>query len=381
MPGSLTSSLFGKSNSDNTDGIFGSSSPLFAQAVRDRVEENKAKVKRAKIVVDKEYSDTVEDSDQEIIARRKAQAEVQLVEDVTCQAVHPANDTDSTVEEESDHDSVPADVQVQETAGVVRNHGFAVVRNVVPRKILEAIATRADEIEQQVCSALDARGIQWRDGGGETEMFRFHEIASRCAGRMDLRHETSTPPFSDPTIVENISLLPVIHSLLGGTSARDAAHMPCLVYVGLILSFPGSDNQPWHQDGMPLFTELSGSSVPPYALNIFLPLTDEDTSLEAGPTEFIPGSHRLPEDQVMAVVDREKRGPVETSGNEEEQPGIVGPLLQQGDALIYDYRVCHRGTSNLTHHNGKARVRKILYLMYARPWFKEHLNFGTDKLF
>jgi ectoine hydroxylase-related dioxygenase (phytanoyl-CoA dioxygenase family) len=61
---------------------------------------------------------------------------------------------------------------------------------------------------------------------------------------------------------------------------------------------------------------------------------------------------------------------------QEEHPGIVSPRLNQGDALLYDYRVCHRGTSNLT-----QGTRRILYLMYARPWFKEHLNFGTKRLF
>lgn len=55
----------------------------------------------------------------------------------------------------------------------------------------------------------------------------------------------------------------------------------------------------------------------------------------------------------------------------------IAPILRQGEALIYDYRVCHRGTRNLS----ATKTRTMLYLMYARPWFKEHLNFGKESLF
>ena len=43
------------------------------------------------------------------------------------------------------------------------------------------------------------------------------------------------------------------------------------------------------------------------------------------------------------------------------------------------YRICHRGTTNLS----LTKTRTMLYLMYsyARPWFKEHLNFGAEHLF
>ena len=118
---------------------------------------------------------------------------------------------------------------------------------------------------------------------------------------------------------------------------------------------------------MPLFPELMNSrgalqlQIPPYALNIFIPLSDEDASIEAGPTEFIPGSHLLSEEAVMKIADHHQqqhssfRG-TETkkrkSNNFEEQrestpplsssssmSTIASPILCAGDALIYDYRV------------------------------------------
>merc|ERR1711971_929704 len=81
---------------------------------------------------------------------------------------------------------------------------------------------------------------------------------------------------------------------------------------------------------------------------------------------------------------------------------VVSAVLKRGDVLLYDYRICHRGTSNLSisgsssvaaatdddvddrcddDGNNKGILRKVLYLMYARPWFREHLNFGKTSLF
>ena len=92
-------------------------------------------------------------------------------------------------------------------------------------------------------------------------------------------------------------------------------------------------------------------------------------------------------------------------------PAVIG----KGDILLYDYRICHRGTCNLSSslsvvattntgypqadeantsslekneeqeeketNRAEGIVRQVLYQMYARPWFKEHLNFGQKSLF
>jgi len=88
--------------------------------------------------------------------------------------------------------------------------------------------------------------------------------------------------------------------------------------------------------------------------------------------------------------------------NYNDDRAIIAPVLKRGDALIYDYRVCHRGTANLfgkldditklpTTHSRKKHddnqanesdirgTRRILYLMYARPWFTDHVNFDYTK--
>jgi ectoine hydroxylase-related dioxygenase (phytanoyl-CoA dioxygenase family) len=166
-----------------------------------------------------------------------------------------------------------------------------------------------------------------------------------------------------------------------------------------------------------------------------LPLEDEDGSTEKGPTELLPGSHKWtsPDERLRSIIentndevdeDEEESdtGDASVSSDDDDDDddiisddkSIIAPVLKQGDALIYDYRVCHRGTANLfgkleaatnnsaatntdadtiparTKHGKKKKARKdsendvggtrrILYLMYARPWFTDHVNFDYTK--
>lgn len=175
--------------------------------------------------------------------------------------------------------------------------------------------------------------------------------------------------------------MPLIYSVLG-ESAK-------LVYAGLILSFPGSAKQPWHQDGHPLFPELLDAEepladLPPYALNVFIPLTPIESAL--GPTEFWVASHKESSlKRVQQVLASQPNNDNDDDDDDEIFPsltnddaptGVVAPTLNKGDILIYDYRICHRGTENVS----TTAVRPMLYLMYARPWFAEHVNFGSTEL-
>jgi ectoine hydroxylase-related dioxygenase (phytanoyl-CoA dioxygenase family) len=159
-------------------------------------------------------------------------------------------------------------------------------------------------------------------------------------------------PFSDSRLRENAPWDPLVRSLLG----EDAQ----LKYCGLIISFPGSTDQPWHGDGPHLF---GARQLPPHGINVFIPL--HDITKEHGPTEFLPGSHRVSHalgtnEAIMA------RSNIES----------VGPLLEVGSSLLYDYRVLHRGTHNCTNVS-----RLMFYMLYTKPWFNETINFGEVSIF
>lgn len=151
-----------------------------------------------------------------------------------------------------------------------------------------AFISRAEKLQH----AQDA-AIREAHGG-----FRFREVSSRCLGRIDvsLLGSLGAHPFDSPALTQHPGILQMVKSFLG----QDCV----LSYVGLVLSFPGSNNQPFHEDGAPLFfkdstssSTLSSSSYahsdvqcPPHAINVFLPL--QDIIEELGPTEFVPGEER-----------------------------------------------------------------------------------------
>lgn len=267
--------------------------------------------------------------------------------------------------------------------GLMKHHGLVIIRDALSEEEVASISNLAGTTQRRICDALDAKKIPYNSPINNTKTIVFEELAVRCQGRMDVRYKETYCNDEDngdaaATCNENneqqqqqvngkLPPLSLIDNL--ATSVLHGAEPPNLVYSGWIFSFPGSADQPWHQDGSPLF-EKGTESLPSYALNIFCGLHDTKELMELGPTEFVVGSHHMEPEIAMDKVDT---------------AATVSALLGKGDILLYDYRICHRGTSNLasvdnTDDNGGV-VRKVLYLMYARPWFREHLNFGSKSLF
>lgn len=288
----------------------------------------------------------------EILAQRKHQASHGILSSLT-------------FPEAFGGEALPEAEQTAEMAAALKTHGVTVVRNCIPRKSLRQMDLYAEQIAPIMQEHLQQHGISLETKDGSSPpTFRFQEAASRCPGRVDLKLKKDLDDYCYK-LMENKTLLPILSSLLGGTASAssldDAAQGAKLLYAGLIFNHPGSEDQPFHMDGMPLFPECPGIQTPAYAFNVFIPLTNEDTTLEVGPTEFIPSSHMTPVSQIENAM-------------EDNAATIVSPELHAGDALIYDYRVCHRGTTNL--HT--SYTRRVLYLMYARPWFSDHLNFPQE---
>ena len=382
--GSLTSSIFGsdvKKSTINND-LFGSAEK-FQRATEKRVEQNTTSIATNDINKTCSEHQTSLTKAQILKARGdriKSKEAIDLTASISI-AVPDVADKESELGEEDKDEIVRGEIKLFtiQCDTLMRENGVIIINSngrLLEHEHMRSLKTQAGKIEDQICTKLNQKGnifhVSEKSSSANSciseenrkmeqdHSFRYHEVASRCLGRLDVRYKMDEAPFNDPRLVSNSFLQPVVNSLLG----KDAK----LVYAGLILSFPLSADQPWHQDGTALFDDHefpNDKSLPPYALNVFIPL--EDVTEGLGPTEFCVGSH---------YRDKAIRAMKFIENRDEKNAKVIGPLLKTGDALIYDYRVCHRGTQNLA-----DKTRPMLYLMYARPWFREHVNFSEEKLF
>ena len=151
----------------------------------------------------------------------------------------------------------------------------------------------------------------------------------------------------------------VMSSLSSSASSTLLSSKLKLIHLSLLVATPGSSDQSWHADGG--HTSLDQHS-PCHCFNVFLPL--QDTPHSMGPTEIRPASHYLTRGHSLA-----KNMLVAKCRKTLIPP--VWPSLYQGDVLIFDYRILHRGRANIT----RLQNRNYLVFTYAQPWFHDVLNF------
>ncbi len=208
-----------------------------------------------------------------------------------------------------------------------RAEGALLLRGVIPRDCVESM--RAAFLER------------YRD---------YLEVGARadalCVGeRRFMVTVDFEPPFIDDRVYAPVTVLGLLQQLLSPD---------CIVgSFGGVVSLPGAADQHLHRD----FAEqlFPGTPLeplfPPYAVTLVVPLIDVDEV--TGTTAVWPGSHR------------QRRA-------QDEYPPDEGrwPRMSQGDVLMMDYRLVHAGTANRS-----TLPRPILYIVYCRPWFRDHVNY------
>ena len=216
-----------------------------------------------------------------------------------------------------------------------RQHGCLVLRGLFAAPIIDAVYR--DYTSRY--GGLDAR---------EMSAQAMRPAPNPFTVRGDARYEI-TPRLSDafgaPEVLANRALVRLLDPLLG-----EDMH---LISATLVVSHPGAALQPVHRDHGHLFVEPGvGLNLPVFAVNVVLPLIDVD--LVTGPTGVWPGSHQWP------------------SSIQPRPDTVAACALERGDCMLVDYRTLHTGLPNQS-----GRVRPILYLVYARPWFFDANYFGS----
>lgn len=116
---------------------------------------------------------------------------------------------------------------------------------------------------------------------------------------------------------------------------------------GIINALPGAPDQHWHRDGGILFPgHPLQAMLPPSALTLAIPLVEMNA--QTGSTGFAIGTH--------------------LKGENSQEPDFE-PVVPVGSALLWDYRVLHKGMANRS-----ESARPIIYATLCRPWWSDHIN-------
>ena len=165
----------------------------------------------------------------------------------------------------------------------------------------------------------------------------FAEYLKRDGGRVDLRFNSDAAPFDTLLRETRTAVLDVATEALGGGA---------ILYSGVMVARAnaGGDHQRWHKDG----DHENGES--PNALTVFVPL--QPLTAANGPTEFRLGSHRRRANDAKRL----------------RQDGVA-VTCDAGDALLFDYRIDHRGLADASDAD-----RLVFFLAFARPSFRDEKN-------
>jgi len=215
---------------------------------------------------------------------------------------------------------------IEAAADCLVRQGYLILDNVLPARVVEALDAAFLETYDRLIKDEDSDEVR-RVG------FQRYMMALGFSG-----------PFADPLVFANPHILSVVRRVMEPTAVMEA--------YGVIVSLPGAPAQPLHFDGPHLFSTELATILPAYAVTCGLPLIEMNE--ENGTTCIRPGSHRW--------------------RSEEEGGPALAPRIPVGSCMMWDFRLRHFGTANRS-----TVPRPLLYCTYARPWFKDPVNFRDKK--
>ena len=154
-----------------------------------------------------------------------------------------------------------------------------------------------------------------------------------------------TKGFGDPLLFANPYVVALVREVLEPTAILEA--------YGAVVSLSGAPAQPNHFDAPHLYGADISALLPAHALTFALPLIEMNET--HGTTSLWPGSHRW--------------------RNKNEKSERIEPVIPIGSCMLWDFRLVHHGTANLS-----AQPRPMVYCTYARPWYRDPVNFRKKKM-
>jgi Phytanoyl-CoA dioxygenase (PhyH) len=223
-------------------------------------------------------------------------------------------------------DSLSGSQPIRDAIDCFVKHGYAILDNVMPEEKIRALNL---EFLQSYAHLLHNKETDDSKAVGPSRYM------------MPLRF---TGGFGDPQIFANPYVLAVVREVLEEAAILEA--------YGAIVSLAGATAQPPHTDGPHLFGARIAAMLPAHALTMALPLVEMNE--HRGTTSFWPGSHRW-------LV-------------RNEQAEQIQPTIPVGSCMLWDFRLFHRGTENVS-----TGTRPMAYCTYSKSWYRDPVNFYNKR--
>ena len=246
-----------------------------------------------------------------------------------------------------------SEATLQTAAQILEEYGVVRVQQVwtAEPSLVESLVGTLHANYEACVAALEARGQTAGDS------FGYREIIHRSQGRYDMSMDAGVA--LRPLATELAETVLGVDALSRRSSSVGSGWRQQLLshllgadfrvnFTAALYASRGCADQEPHADG-PIDDSL-------YALQLFLPLCE--MGVERGPTEFWPGSHHAANTRFADMM-----------------PSL--PLEgAPGDAILFDFRVVHRGTAN----RSPLGWRPILYQTCSRAWFTDTFNFPPQSV-
>lgn len=222
-----------------------------------------------------------------------------------------------------------------ESAKTLAQQGFVAFENAVPTDLITQ--ARAEFHDAYLKASEELKAAE----GADRQM-----PVVRVGHQRWMMTVTLQGAFADRNLYANPQVIETLKETLGDDFILES--------FGVVLSLPGSKPQHMHRDGPTLFNTGIDPMLPAHAVTVVIPLIEMNE--HHGSTELWPGTHRLPNQSADQIKDVQAQTP-------------ITPLVREGSAVIWDYRLYHRGAGNLS-----DTPRPIIYITYSRHWFQDANN-------
>ena len=209
---------------------------------------------------------------------------------------------------------------------IIRTYGFVILRDAVPRPVLEPLRVRMDQDTEELVAYCETIGGNPREKG----------------------HLQQGPPPTREYVFEEVAM----NSFVGRVCSELLGPNPKLTFYNGNTNYPGSVRQALHMDGV---HHNKAPEDPLPTASVVVNFCPCDANESNGAVELWPGSHLVrPESERNYVPESQ-----EEARRKVEPP--ISANTELGDVLIRDVRVWHRGVPNRS-----SRPRHMIALIVSR---------------